>query len=197
MNTDTRREILHHLDIHNLQNICVADKNLYTICHDKDFWRQYFNNHQLLLPEIGDLTLNEWVKLYHKILLIDDRVNQILTIMSGPVHMIGYENSYKSDGLDLSNVNMVTINNDIDKIVLNFINSLGSYPLYTIGVFYRDGYYLSLYGSNYDPNLSFSENLSFGNKSKAYKINKDVAYHYIFNMLYYRISGMNSLHYNK
>lgn len=197
MNRDIRSEILKQLDVNDLSLLCLTDQNFYSICVNKDFWYNYFKYNQLIMP-IEATTLKEWIKLFKYVKEIDIQTNRVLNGLAGPPKVVGFENTFQSKTLYITELDKVKINDPTNYVILDFFNSLigDSKPSFRIVIaYYKDHYVLELEGSNFDASLPFTEMVNLYNKNykdMAYKINRDIAYQYIFAILYYKLQGFNN-----
>lgn len=79
-NFDVRRNILYHLPIKSVNNLCLTDKLSLNIYSDKYFWINKFKNEDLILLNPDNLTINNWIKEYNKMLKIKKDINRIFII---------------------------------------------------------------------------------------------------------------------
>ena len=64
-NTDIRFNILYHLHINDLSNLCYVDHLSYKICTDPHFWKLYFEKHDLPFDMINiPKSINEWISVF-------------------------------------------------------------------------------------------------------------------------------------
>ena len=63
MNSDTVINIMSNLNIDDVMNICILDKNYLKICNSPDFWYQYFKKHNKIIA-YTPTNLKGWFLLY-------------------------------------------------------------------------------------------------------------------------------------
>ena len=197
MNTyDLRGVILQYLEIDDLSIICFTDKMSEKIS-PKFFWTIYFESHGLPIPKENLTNPIAWLKLFRKYQKIHDRTNIILYELSGPIKVMGYENTFRSSSLVIENLDNLMIHDKrANDLLIAFVNQFEKLNKlsYRLIIFYRDGYYLQLDGNLTDSSLSFSDMLTLSNntqKTAVYKISKDIAYQYLFILLYHQLHGIN------
>src|SRR5688572_27962683 len=95
-NYDLRCGILQQLDISDLSTICLIDHMAQNICSQKYFWSEYFKSYGLPLPKETLTRPLDWINLFNKYQEVDRKTKVILTQLSGPIKIIGYENTYRS-----------------------------------------------------------------------------------------------------
>ena len=143
-------------------------------------------------------SLQEWITLYQYSKHIDTRTKQVLSGLEGPIKMIGFYNSFASTYLSESQFGKIVIDNHMaNQLVLNFYKSLNGDgdSSFAIKISYKDGYLLELIGTNYDDQLPFLLMIDqyFKNeKQVAYTINRQIAYDYIFTILYYGLQNLGN-----
>lgn len=173
MYVDIRKEILKHLDINELSIICQTDRNFTEICNSKDFWHNYFTHHKLRVLNNPNNMIN-WIILFKYTKEIDIKTNYILNH-----EKFG---RYQSVSLDENTLKYVIIGVQSDELI-NFFNNLINDMVFITIIYHNKDYILEL-GVN-DIGTMLHKN--------SYIINKNIAYQYIFNILYYELQGMNNI----
>src|SRR4029079_6376599 len=130
---DVDLKILLELDIKNLTRYCSINKFAQKLCSDSNFWKLYFQKHNLPIYDIPTNT-NGWLLEFNKMDIASRETNLILIINkieskeggSGLIHIIEKELNFLSNALykitKNENLKNITYNKD-PHLFIHYINN--------------------------------------------------------------------------
>lgn len=124
---DIKNEIYLDLDIDDLANACVTDKESIVICSSKLFWQTYFKKHNLPVPDVNNYV--DWIDEFYiarevknKMDKLENEGEQFKKVNINKMVELFYHNGISYEFNDDFNYKELFINNPIDKLLTKIIN---------------------------------------------------------------------------